>query len=203
MEDLNRSVVTLLALINPVICGVMLLQRTPGASHRQRLVLAGNVLLRAAAILLISAAIGPQLLHRLGISLDVFQIVGGVVITSIGYGMFAPGPTPAAPVEENGDRENPSSLDPIVLFAASPGTISTALALSVAHGPDQGLLAPIAAMLIALAINTVVMAVMVLRPGSSAGRNSSLISRFLGLILIAMGLQLALTNLRAFFQLSS
>ncbi len=30
MDDLNRSVVTLLALINPVICSVMLLQRTPG-----------------------------------------------------------------------------------------------------------------------------------------------------------------------------
>ena len=203
MEDLNRSVVTLLALINPVICGVMLLQRTPGASHRQRLVLTGNVLLRTAAILLISAAIGPQLLQRLGISLDVFQIVGGVVITTIGYGMFAPGPAPAATVEQEGSSGEVSSLDPIVLFAASPGTISTVLTLSVMHGPDQGLLASIAAVLIALAITALVMAVMVLRPGSSAGRNSSLISRFLGLILIAMGLQLALTNLRAFFQVSS
>ena len=32
MDDLNRSVVTLLALINPVICSVMLLQRTPGST---------------------------------------------------------------------------------------------------------------------------------------------------------------------------
>lgn len=86
-----------------------------------------------------------------------------------------------------------------MLFAASPGTISTVLALSVMHGPGQGLLTAIAAVLFALAITAVVMAVMVLRPGSSASRNSSLISRFLGLILIAMGLQLALTNLRAFF----
>jgi hypothetical protein len=40
-----------------------------------------------------------------------------------------------------------------------------------------------------------VMALMVPPPGSSAGRNSSLINRFLGLILIANGLRLALTNL--------
>lgn len=200
MEDLNRSVVTLLALINPVICAVMLLQRTPGASHSQRLVLTGNVILRTAAILLISAAIGPQLLQRLGISLDVFQIVGGVVITMIGYGMFAPGPAPAAPVAANVVSEDSSSLDPIVLFAASPGTISTVLALSVMHGPGRGLLTAIAAVLIALAITALVMVAMVLRPGSAAGRNSSLISRFLGLILIAMGLQFVLTNLRAFFQ---
>ncbi|MGB7565838.1 MAG: hypothetical protein WBM08_13950 [Prochlorococcaceae cyanobacterium] len=44
------------------------------------------------------------------------------------------------------------------------------------------------------------MALMVLRPGSSAGRNSSLISRLFGLILIAMGLRLALTNLCDFVQ---
>ncbi len=158
------------------------------------------MILRTAAILLISAAIGPQLLQRLGISLDVFQIVGGVVITTIGYGMFAPGTAPASTDEQAASSGESSSLDPIVLFAASPGTISTVLALSVMHGPGQGLLTSIAAVVIALAITALVMVVMVLRPGSSVGRNSSLISRFLGLILIAMGLQFVLTNLRAFFQ---
>jgi multiple antibiotic resistance protein len=200
MEDLNRSVVTLLALINPVICAVMLLERTPGVPHRRRLLLIGNVVLRTGLILVVSAAIGPQLLKRLGISLDVFQIVGGVVITSIGYSMFAPSPAPAAAREQQSGSPESASLDPIVLFAASPGTISTVLALSVMHGPDQGLLPTSLAVLIALAITAVVMAVMVLRPGASTRSNSSLVSRFLGLILIAMGLQFVLTNLRAFFQ---
>lgn len=71
IEGLNPSVITLLALINPVICGVMLLQLTPGASHRQRLTQAANVLLRTVVILLISA--------------------------TIGYGIVAPGPDPAVP----------------------------------------------------------------------------------------------------------
>ncbi|WP_255510589.1 hypothetical protein [Cyanobium sp. LEGE 06143] len=38
------------------------------------------------------------------------------------------------------------------------------------------------------------------RPGSAASRNATLINRFLGLILIAMGLQFVLTNLKAFFE---
>ncbi len=101
-----------------------------------------------------------------------FQIARSVVITTIGHGMFAPGSASAATAEQEGSSGESSSLDPITLFAACPGTISTVL----------------------------VMAVMVLRPDSPAGRNSSLISRFLGLILIAMGLQFVLTNLRAFFQ---
>jgi multiple antibiotic resistance protein len=158
------------------------------------------VLGRTALILVISAAIGPTLLQRLGISLDVFQIVGGVVIAGIGYGMFASGPTPAETAPQTEAAREPASLDAIVLFAASPGTISSVLALAVMHGPGRGLLTCIAAVLIALAITALVMALMVLRPGSPAGRNSSLISRFLGLILIAMGLQFVLTNLRAFFQ---
>ncbi len=89
-----------------------------------------------------------------------FQIARSVLITTIGYGMYAAGIASAATAEQEGSSGESSSLDPIMLFAASPGTISTVL----------------------------VMAVMVLRPGSSAGRNSSLISLFLGLILIAMGL---------------
>ncbi len=101
-----------------------------------------------------------------------FQIARSVVITTIGYGMYAAGIASAATAKQEGSSGESSSLDPIMLFADSPGTISTVL----------------------------VMAVMVLRPGSSAGRNSSLISRFLGLILIAMGLQFVLANLRAFFQ---
>jgi multiple antibiotic resistance protein len=99
----------------------------------------------------------------------VFQIARSVVITTIGHGMFAAGSASAATAEQEGSSGESSSLDPIMLFAASPGTISTVL-------------------------------VMVLRPDSPAGRNSSLISRFLGLILMAMGLQFVLTNLRAFFQ---
>lgn len=55
------------------------------------------------------------------------------------------------------------------------------------------------AVLIALLITGLVVAVMLLRPGGAARSGSSLVSRVLGLILIAMGLQFMLTNLLAFF----
>ena len=157
------------------------------------------MILRTAAILLISAAIGPQLLQRLGISLDVFQIVGGVVITTIGYGMFAPGTAPASTDEQ----------------AAAAGILLPRSDCAVRRQPrhdlhGSGALGDAWTWSGPAYIHRgrcdrpgdhrAVMVVMVLRPGSSAGRNSSLISRFLGLILIAMGLQFVLTNLRAFFQ---
>ncbi|SBO43678.1 MarC family protein [Cyanobium sp. NIES-981] len=194
MEDLNRYVITLLALINPLICALMLRQCTEGASRQERLRGVGNVVLRTGLILVLSAALGPRLLHTLGISLDVFRIVGGAVIALIGYGMFQ------SPQGQPPASQSSSPLDPIVIFAASPGTVATVITLSVMRGPEEGPLLAVAAVAIALAITAVVMAALVLRPGRAGGASSSLVTRFLGLILIAMGLQFVLTNLRAFFR---
>ena len=84
MGDLGRYVITLLALIHPVICALMLRQCTEGASRQVRLRGVGNVVPRTGLILLLSAALGPRLQSTLGISLDVFRIVGGLVIALIG-----------------------------------------------------------------------------------------------------------------------
>ncbi len=203
MGDLSRSVVTLLALVNPVICALMLLRLSGGATRRQRLRGVATVVLRTGVILLLSAVFGPRLLANLGISLDVFRIVGGLVIASIGYGMFQPesaSSSPASsPASDPATAGEGMALEPVVLFAASPGTIATVLTLAVMRGPGEGLGVTVLAVLIALAITALVMALMVSRPGSAAGRNATQITRFLGLILIAMGLQFVLTNLRAFF----
>jgi multiple antibiotic resistance protein len=195
MGDLGRYVITLLALINPLICALMLRQSTEGASRQVRLGGVGNVVLRTGLILLLSAALGSRLLSTLGISLDVFRIVGGLVIALIGYGMFqSPHPQP----EESGSG---SPLDPIVIFAASPGTVATVVTLSVMQGPEEGPLLAMAAVAIALGITALTMTVVVLRPGGRpGGGGSSLVTRFLGLILIAMGRQFVLTNLRDFFR---
>ncbi|MBE9172814.1 MarC family protein [Cyanobium sp. LEGE 06143] len=97
--DLNRSVITLLALVNPVICSAMLLQHCGGAPRAQRLRGVATVVLRTGAILLLSAFFGPRLLATLGISLDTFRIMGGLVIASIGYGMFQAGGSETASPE--------------------------------------------------------------------------------------------------------
>lgn len=197
MEDLNRYVITLLALINPVICAVMLRQGTEGSSRQERLRGVASVVLRTGLILLLSAALAPRLLHTLGISLDVFRIVGGLVIALIGFGMFQ---SPQAQPQQASSAASP--LEPIVLFAASPGTVATVVTLSVMRGAEEGPWLAALAVAIALAITAAAMAVMVLRPERRGGGGSSLVTRYLGLILIAMGLQFVLTNLKDFFRLS-
>jgi small neutral amino acid transporter SnatA (MarC family) len=76
-------------------------------------------------ILVVSAFIGLDVLSVFGISLDVFRIVGGIIIVYMGFGMLGGGQniaqTPPA-LEANTDARN--SLALLVMFAAGPGTIT-------------------------------------------------------------------------------
>ena len=92
------------------------------------------------------------------------------------------------------------SITPLILFAASPGTITGVITLSVAHA---GLLLPVTALVavgVAAAAMWIVMVLMA-RGGAHApgGFVRDTATRFMGLIIVAMGVQFALTGIRGFF----
>lgn len=125
--------------------------------------------------------------------MDVFQIVGGVIIAYIGFGMFSPGVQPA-----DGDQTDKKTLSTLIMFAASPGTIATVIALSAVHD-KAGL--PVIAMggvSLAVLLTWIVMLVMVLASGSVKRGGQQIVTRLMGLILISMGLQFVLTGLKNF-----
>ena len=88
----------------------------------------------------------------------------------------------------------------MILFAASPGTIPGVITLAVAH---TKLALPVTALVaVAVAVTWVAMLAMA-RGGTGASGTGNLlhdmVTRFMGLIVIAMGVQFALTGLRNFF----
>jgi multiple antibiotic resistance protein len=140
--------------------------------------------------------VGAKVLQIFGVSLDAFQLPGGGVLAWIGFSMLRGNSAPVA----NAATDQKRSLTPVILFAASPGTITGVITLAVVH---TKLLLPVTA-LVAVAVVTVVMWIMMVlvgRDGTHAGdgflRDTA--TRFMGLIVIAMGTQLALTGLRDFF----
>jgi multiple antibiotic resistance protein len=126
-----------------------------------------------------------KVLHLFGVSLDAFMVAGGGVLAWLGFAMLRglpPGSPPAAATTPDG---NPS-LAPLILFAASPGTITGVITLSVAHA-KSGI--PVTA-LVAVAVATTVMwilIVLVARFGGSGGFVHRAVTRSMGLIVIAMG----------------
>ncbi len=193
MTEYIRAAVTILAVINPVICGVMLLQIEGGLPKKDRIFAATKSALAVFIILILSALLGKYILNAFGISMDVFQIVGGVIIAYIGFGMFSPRAQPA-----DGDQTDKKTLSTLIMFAASPGTIATVIALSAVHD-KAGL--PVIAMggvSLAVLLTWIVMLVMVLASGSVKRGGQQIVTGLMGLILISMGLQFVLTGLKNF-----
>ena len=78
-HDIAQAIVTVLAVINPVVCGSIFLTLTPKLGPVQRRRAAVKVALSILIILVASALVGLKVLSIFGISLDVFRIVGGIL----------------------------------------------------------------------------------------------------------------------------
>jgi multiple antibiotic resistance protein len=150
-------------------------------------------------ILVIAALVGTRVLKIFGVSLDAFSIAGGGVLSWIGFSMLRGNSSPVSEAATDRD-DSKRSLTLVILFAASPGTITGVITLAVVH---TKLSLPVTA-LVAVAVATAIMWVaMVLlgrqeaRPGG--GLLHDTVTRFMGLIVVAMGTQFALTGARDFF----
>ena len=193
IADYFRAALTLVAVINPMICGVMLVQAERGLPNKTRIMAATKTALTVFIILMLSAIMGKYILQAFGISMNVFQIVGGLIIASIGFSMFNPHAQP-----DDSDKADQKSLSKLIMFAASPGTIATVITLSAVHDAAGLPVIAIVGLSIAVFLTWIFMMVMVLVSGRMKKRGQQGFTKFMGLILISMGLQFVLTGLKDF-----
>jgi multiple antibiotic resistance protein len=190
--------VTVLAVINPVVCGSIFLTLTPKFLPAQRRWAAVRVALSILIILVASALIGLKVLSVFNISLDVFRIVGGMIIAYMGFDMLSGRHTVGqAPPSDDG-AATPSSLAPLIMFAAGPGTITAVVTLAAVHTPDGFPVTAIVAAVIGAGV-TFTALLLAITLGSHLGRSTqAIVTRFMGLIVASMGMQFVLTGLKAF-----
>ena len=191
MESYIQATIGMLAVINPFVCGAMLLQLDQGTDKKNSSKAAVKVMITVLIILLAAALGGHYILHAFGISMDAFKIVGGIVLGFIGFQMLAG--------SNNGNNSNSASLNEIVMFAASPGTIAMVITLAAVHHKEQ---IPITAMigtLMAVLITVIIMIAMVFLSKGNQTSKQSIFSKFMGLIIVSMGLQFMLVGIKHFF----
>jgi len=199
LHDMAQAIVTVLAVINPVVCGSIFLTLTPGLAPAQRRQAAVKSALAILIILVASALIGLKVLGIFGISLDVFRIVGGTIVAYMGFDMLRGRQTVAQASPTDDDTAPSRSLAPLIMFAAGPGTITAVVTLAAVHTPD-GL--PVTALVAAFVGTAVTLAVLLLAvgAGSQVGRSTqAIVTRFMGLIVASMGMQFVLSGLKAFW----
>jgi multiple antibiotic resistance protein len=197
MLHYTQATITLLAVINPMVCGMLLMQVSGGTSLKHCWRDATKAALTVLVILILSALLGKYVLQAFGISIEAFEIVGGVIIAYIGFGMFGVKPDADAAAAAVGKKPK-ASLSSLVMFAASPGTIATVIALSAAHNSEGIPVTILVGSVGAVFLTWVIMLFVVVAEDRINKATQHLFTRFMGLILISMGLQFVLTGWKAF-----
>jgi multiple antibiotic resistance protein len=201
LHQMVQAIVTVLAVINPVVCAAIFLTSTAKLLPAQRRWAAFRIALSILVILLGSALIGLKVLSIFNISLDVFRIVGGMIIAYMGFDMLRGGHSVGQAPPTDNDTPATSSLAPLIMFAAGPGTITAVVTLAAVHTPDGFPVTAVVAAVIGAAVTLLVLLVAV-KLASHLGRGTqSVVTRFMGLIVASMGMQFVLTGLKEFLSL--
>jgi multiple antibiotic resistance protein len=86
MKEQVQAIVTVLSLVNPVVCGAMFARIETSRPRNEQLADATSVALATAVMLTVSALVGTQLLHLFGVSLSrlrrLDQRIRGVIPSS-------------------------------------------------------------------------------------------------------------------------
>lgn len=199
MNEQLQAIVTVLSLVNPAICAMMFAQAVTGRSLSQKLTDATRAALAILVILSIAALVGTKLLHLFGVSLDAFMVAGGGVLAWMGFSMLSR--QPDAPVAAKEDSGSAPSLTPLIMFAASPGTITGVITVSAAHTKLKLPITALVAIGVAIVCTWLAMLVVARFGGRSGGTGflRDTMTRFMGLLVLSMGVQFALTGLMSFF----
>src|SRR5262249_33352446 len=96
MQQHLQAIVTVLSLINPLICGAMFAQIETGQTNATRLSDATKAALAVLVILVLAALVGARVLQIFGVSLDAFSVAGGGVLAWIGFTMLRGNSAPAS-----------------------------------------------------------------------------------------------------------
>jgi multiple antibiotic resistance protein len=121
MNQYLQGTLTILSLVNPVICAAIFAKISVGKSRSAKVADATKAALSIAIILSLAALGGSQLLHVFGISLPAFQVAGGMVLVFMGFIMLRGNPSPTSakvsePEDEKESEAQPadSSLTPLI-----------------------------------------------------------------------------------------
>jgi len=193
MEQYTKAIIAMLAVINPVVCGAMLLEIQKGKDLNSNIKAAFKAMFIVLIILLLSAIGGKHILNAFGISMEAFKIVGGVIIGFIGIQMMF----------ELNNKSNPDAIEgdlsSLVMFAASPGTIAMIITLAAIHNVEGVPVTAIIGTVIAILASLAIILLMLFMATKKNSKGQGFITKFMGLIIVAMGLQFMLDGIKDFF----
>lgn len=198
MEEYIQAIVTILALVNPLMCVTIFSNCVHDLPQKQKTGEALKAIAFIGAVLFASSIFGTRILGAFGVSLAAFSCAGGVILAWIGIDMLRPGKRD--PADRQHEKNAPVSLSPLILFAASPGTVTAVITIATAH---QGYAFPVTA-LTGVAVSVAILAAaLLLSVKFSSGQRKKgqmrkMVSSYMAVLIIAMGIQFLLKGANDF-----
>lgn len=195
------ALVTLLAMVEPVGVVPVFLALTPAASPQARRRIAWRAVAVASAIIVLFASVGPALLQALRVSIEAFQIAGGILLFLIAVDMlFARRSGTRETPEESADalaRPDVSVFPLAIPLLSGPGTITATVLLVGTAGGDPGRI-----MMLIAAMGVTMVATLGVLLGAEPVRRAlgvtgiNVFTRVMGILLSALAVQMILNGWR-------
>jgi len=203
MDFFWQSLISLVAVVDPLAAAVIFAATTDSNTYHERRHMAWRAAAFASGVLLFFLVAGQLLLSWFSVSLDAFRIAGGIILGVMAMDLLKATDTGVrtTPAEVDESISKPDvSLTPIAVpLLAGPGAISTVMVLSATQPAPTGMLTVAAVIALVGLASWVVLhfsAAIVRRLGAT-GLN--VISRLVGLLLLAVAVQFVLDGMRGHF----
>jgi multiple antibiotic resistance protein len=194
--------VSVIVITDPITRGLLFKAFTEHEPHR-RGAYVRTIMVTVAITLGVAAIAGRQILDLLGINLGAFGIAGGVIVALMGFEMLLGGePSRAQGGAEA--HEEPESFEGSVIvpyaipFVAGPGAITLVITIASSTSNGEGAIAALVAVGVAVLLLPVGHLVLpnVLRLSE---RGMGIFTKFGGLLIATVGIQLLLNGVKTFF----
>lgn len=194
----------LIAMTNPVAEVPLFLGLLKGRTRQEMTRAALKVAFGVWLILTLAAVGGLQLLAVFGIEVAAFRAAGGLLLVVMGLEMLQGREPEAHGAQRDSDEDEDALWVPLVMpLLAGPGAIVTTVTLAVREVYFVWVI-PVATM-VAIALTAVTVYLTLAAGGFIAerlhGRGTRILTRFSGLILVAIGFQMGFTGIAEFFSI--
>ncbi len=203
-ENMLYATAPLVALTNPVAELPIFLSIVENRSRRGKRKAAVTVALGVLLVLLVAALGGLRILDLVGISLPAFRAAGGLLLVVMGLEMVQGRETALQrELKTSEDPEDQLWVPLVMPMLAGPGAIVTTVSLTLRETATSWL--PVAT-IVAIVISALVVLVSLIFAAEIAAhfsrRARSIMIRFFGLVLVAIGFQMGFTGASEFFGLT-
>ncbi|MGW0558048.1 MarC family protein [Streptomyces sp. NPDC002926] len=202
-----QATISMILLVDPFMRGIFFRMLTENEPERRREYV-GRIMLTIAVTLGGAALVGKELLDLVGINMGAFGFAGGLVLALMGFEMLFGGEPSRAQggARAHEEPEPKSAEDSIVVpyaipFMAGPGAITSVITIASAGGGWSGPVAALIAVGITVALIPVGHLWLANRVNLSA-QGTAILTRFGGLFVSTIGIQLMLGGIKTYFGLS-